>query len=641
MDADVDAYFAQHDVPSVISDMLFELGFHRPKEVGKFIASYIGRRFHIEGPIGSGPAARGNSADGKPLDRDYSTIEVHTAPATTGSDEALACSLVEEVRALRKKYKEFQPQAIGRNGAAPTEDATAFAMIPWAEFRTDYERLLVVLTSPQLWAFCERRLRMLRGLFDAHCALNAGVEESAAAASPVQVRVDNCVQLARALAPRRLMGLFRRNANDEATAGSEAVPGLSLDDLLGKLGHVPGPLDLTADADAPVPSAEGLCGVFSRTCNHVRGQFLAEATLESFKLLERAEEAGCVPAYAQYRLPLHPAGGAWTDLARWAAEFSVRSPRVTWVVQILQGAYGELQECRSVASFEELLENALGPPISASLSAADASEAPLSASAAQLSRLLAEVGAFELAATNGGADHLSPEADREPKDWTSPASPPYPYQLYHFWARLKALNACRQRADLEPMELYSAASAAEPLACGYLLGVNAASRCGALSAHPVLQYLFAIDGVVAMVSLASRRSLGGSGEAGVRAFSQLFRAGVSLALCTEDPTVSQQNDEALETEYCLARTMAGLTEADLAELAQNSVAVFNSSAVKGTAEPIFRSEGQEDQKGLEGRRSIRERYREGRRAAELELLARLAPRASAASHAMSHGGAGS
>ena len=29
-------------------------------------------------------------------------------------------------------------------------------------------------------------------------------------------------------------------------------------------------------------------------------------------------------AFAEYRLPLHPESGAWTDLARWAEEFDVK-----------------------------------------------------------------------------------------------------------------------------------------------------------------------------------------------------------------------------------------------------------------------------------------------------------------------------
>uniref|UniRef100_A0A7S2BNF3 Amidohydrolase-related domain-containing protein n=1 Tax=Alexandrium andersonii TaxID=327968 RepID=A0A7S2BNF3_9DINO len=188
--------------------------------------------------------------------------------------------------------------------------------------------------------------------------------------------------------------------------------------------------------------------------------------------------------------------------------------------------------------------------------------------------------------------------------------------------------------------MYSSASTAEPLAAGYLLGLSAASRCGALPVHPILQYLFMVDGVHAMVSLASRRSLGGAGDAGAQAFSRLFRAGVSVMLCSEDPTISQQTDDPLEAEYCLARTMVGLSEADLAELAHNSVALFNTGASKLTADcrgAVDVAQEDNNESPAESCRTIRERYREGRRSAELSMLARLAPRATAASHAISLG----
>ncbi|CAE7656310.1 unnamed protein product [Symbiodinium pilosum] len=55
-DEDVDVYFAQHDVQSVVSDMLYELGYHRPEEVGPFLASFINRRYELEGAV---PRTRG------------------------------------------------------------------------------------------------------------------------------------------------------------------------------------------------------------------------------------------------------------------------------------------------------------------------------------------------------------------------------------------------------------------------------------------------------------------------------------------------------------------------------------------------------------------------------------------------------
>merc|ERR1712048_6049 len=81
---------------------------------------------------------------------------------------------------------------------------------------------------------------------------------------------------------------------------------------------------------------------------------------------------------------------------------------------------------------------------------------------------------------------------------------------------------------------------------------------------------FVLDGIVAAVSSLSARSLGGAGEAGTKELSKLHKAGVRVALCTEDPTISQQSDDALGVEYTCAERLLGFTLADMAEIAQSS-----------------------------------------------------------------------
>lgn len=637
METDVDAYFAKHDIPSVVSDMLFELGFHRPKDAGKFMAAYVEKRFRL-GLIGDTSAEKRGVGAGIPIDNDFSTIEVHTADSHNqlSADDGLACMLLEEAQGLRKKYKDFLPHPIDGQGSAKSSaaqaDAASFAIIPWHEFRLDYERLLLIFQSPQLWSFCERRLAQLRGLFDAHCALNAGPEETEILASPPAARVDNCVQLSRSLAPSRLREFFRQKATSSDASVVEVAPGKTLSSILGQLGRQPTPADLTADADLPLSAATELAGVFSRTSNHMRGQFLAEALCTGFKFLEATDEAAGGEMYAEYRLPLHAEMGAWMDLARWISEFNVSSPRVRWVMQLPQAAYSGLKASRLVLSFGEFLDNAFGPPAAAAAAAQQQDESSIEAE--QLAKLIQVVSGFELASSAGAAEELGPDLDREPRDWTTTANPPYAYQLYHMWARLKALNACRQATELPPVGLRSAASTAEPLACAYLLGADGASRCAVLAAHAPLQYLFALeaDSLVVSLSLASRRSVGDAGEAGAQTLSKLFRAGVAVALCTEDPTMSHQSDNPLDVEYGLARSMLNLKEADLAEMARHSVKVSGFPALR----PAKQAEDAKDTAGDSGiaadeasskesrPKSIRERYRDGRREAEEWLIRRSA-----------------
>lgn len=624
MESDADAYFAKHDIPSVVSDMLFELGFHRPKDVGKFMAAYVERRFRLT-DISGVAGEKGGKGDGGAQEDDFGTIEVlnPTMRSPQTADDRIACSLLEEARSLRKKYLDFRPQSadgITNFRALGKTELASMTCIPWKEFRVDYERLLVIFSNPRVWSFCERRLALLRGLFDAHSALNE-VAETAELSTAGAERVDTCVQLARSLAPSRLNDFFQRKMQDASSDGeaAEVAPGKTLGDLVAELGgRWPGPTDLTADIDTPTPPATtDLAGVFSRTSNHIRGQFLAECARQSFKLLEETNATTGGAMYAEYRVPLYPGPGAWEDLARWMAEFSVESPRVQWVIQLPPSAYRSIMGTRSVLNFGEMLDNIFGPIVEA-VNLRDA-ERTAESEEAQLARLLQYVSGFELPAVHGSAEEPRQlhDLERDPWDWTLLSSPPYFYQLYHIWLRLKALNSCNEDANSPIISLRCASSDAEPLACAYMLGAAGVSRCGCLGAHSPLQYLFALelDALIVSVSLSSKRSLGAGSSS--KAFSEIFRAGVTTALCTEDPTVSQQADNALDVEYALARTMLGLSQVDLAEVARNSMQTSR-----------FRSVAHDSDEGNSGpvaqAKTIRERYRRGRRDAELEHIATLA-----------------
>lgn len=640
METDVDAYFAKHDIPSVISDMLFELGFHRPKDVGKFMAAYVERRFHLADAMGgaTGGDKRGAHVDGMMYDGDFSTIEVHThmaAAVRQGSEDAEACAMLEEARSLSKKYREFRAQPVNAEGAAvpktPGEvDLSSITIIPFKEFRMDYERLLLIFTNPQVWTFCERRLGILRGLFDAHCAINAAAEESESAKIGPEERVDTCVQLASSLAPHRLMCLLNRKARKDAAV--EVAAGKTLRDLTAALNRPVLPGDLVQDPDLPQSSTAELAGIFSRTSNLVRGQYLAEAVKEGFGLLEATNDNTGGTAYADYRLPLTPESGAWVDLARWVSEFEVESKRARWVIQLSQAAYSGLKDRRSVLNYGELLDNAFGPPAAASninLNTSDLSTEDERMNE-QLAAMLSSVSGFELASIPGiSEDHLPADLEREPNDWNTAANPPYSYQLYHMWSRLKGLNFLREEAQLPPLDLRCATSNAEPLACAYLLGVSGTTRCASLASHFPMQYLFALelDELTVSVSLSSKRSLNSGSsvpyaEAGSKVLWNLFRAGVAATLCTEDTTLSQQVDNALAAEYCLARNALGLREADLAEFARNSMAAsgFLHRSDKTAAEA---------EAGKERPKTIRQRYRSGRRDAELKLISTMAQQVTA------------
>lgn len=620
METDVDAYFAQNDVPSFVSDMLFELGFHRPKDVGNFIAGYVDRRFRLEGQGGNSNAGPANRvAGGQPAIEDFTTLEVHTAPASMSSEEELACALLAEARSLRAKYSEFDlfcekdkskkgDAAVG--GEEFNDDAVTMAVLSWNEFRTDYERMLLIFTSPVLWSFCERRLKQLRGLFVAHCALNWSAEEAEALAE-TPTRVDGCIQITRCLPPNRCMDLFRELQTDGDDA--EVAAGVAFNDLVDRHGRTVTPADIGADPDAPAPADASLCGVFSKINDYSMGRFLADVAKKSFDLLERTSALTGGESYAEYRLPLLAETGAWAQLAGWAVKFGLlKHSRAKWVVQIAETAYGSLKERRAVLSFGELLENVFVPPASAAV------HFPSETSDNALAQFMRDVVAIEIAAIPGNREALNLEDNKDPREWIAASSPPFAYQSYHVWARLKALNRCRKAGKIPPLALVGSCATAEPLAAMYLLGSRSVSRCSALASHAPLQYLFHLDGVSAQVSLTSKRSLATKDGTGLLSFQKLFEAGVPVTLCTEDPSVNNwYGDNLLEGEYSFAANGLGLSLADLAELSKNSVVASGWSA-----------EGHDATlRGADTKASVRERYRLGRRGAEVALVERLAPRA--------------
>merc|ERR1712216_128579 len=115
----------------------------------------------------------------------------------------------------------------------------------------------------------------------------------------------------------------------------------------------------------------------------------------------------------------------------------------------------------------------------------------------------------------------------------------------------------------------------------------------------------------------------------MRPFARLFKAGVPVALCTEDPAVSHQSDSPLTIECGLARSLLGLSQADLAELARNSVEFSSFTDLhrrKKAADGAGDGAASDTASSAKLPVPIRDRYRIHRREAESELLSRLASR---------------
>ncbi|CAK8989750.1 Hypothetical protein (Fragment) [Durusdinium trenchii] len=403
-DEDVDAYFAKHDIQSVVSDILYELGYHRPESLGPFLANYVERRF------GEGPTKRRTTSSMCSAPGGCDAVLVESKGKHPTTEEQAAGQILLELRRLRKKYHTFSAQLAPENGRG----TASFSAIAWKEFEIDYQRLLQLLGSSILWSFCRRRLAASRGLFEAHRALNEEQEEQEAGHG--FVRVDNCLQLARALPPGRLMDIFQSKLSDSDKDSEEGI----LKSLVE--GHGPfGPEEITADADEPAPGMQTLKGLFSGTANQVHGSYLREANAArrprqgmcrkqiaaaAVRRLERSSAAGGGATWAELRLPLHAEGDAWVDLARWST-----------VVQLPVTSYAALKGRRAILDYGELLDNAFGPLVKLAW--------------ARLKELLSRVVGFEVSAWGDRClavtEPLNGEAEEADLDLAvSPASGPKP-----------------------------------------------------------------------------------------------------------------------------------------------------------------------------------------------------------------------
>ncbi|CAE7218180.1 unnamed protein product [Symbiodinium sp. CCMP2456] len=253
-DEDVDVYFAQHDIQSVVSDMLYELGYHRPEQVGPFLATFVDRRFELDGAVSRtrGGGSRNSASDS------FDTLTVNASSSHPTSEEVIVGQMLLEIRSLRRKYSDFAAEVT--QGKGDHGSAASVSVIAWHEFHSDYDRLLMLLSNSMLWKFCQRRLAMLRGLFEAHRALNAHVEEEEAfGAAPA--RVDGCLRVGRLLPPGRLMAFFQSKRSDS----SEEAQQDALNELLLEWqGRPPGARVLFCDLWTSKQSNAESCG--HRSC---------------------------------------------------------------------------------------------------------------------------------------------------------------------------------------------------------------------------------------------------------------------------------------------------------------------------------------------------------------------------------------
>lgn len=319
-----------------------------------------------------------------------------------------------------------------------------------------------------------------------------------------------------------------------------------------------------------------LRSVFLKTSNFMGGEYFGRLTS---KIIESLKENN---TYAEMRLSIYGKNSReWDDLARWVRVNELHKPDATdrnmWMVQIPR-VYKGFCKAGIVKNFEDLLGNIFLPLLE---TAVDPSSHP------DLAEVLPSIVGVDCVDDESIPDPLVPRRSQlygdnaipdakedvlRPDAWNQAINPPYSYYCYYLYANLKRFNdVCRQLG--RPWKLTFRPHAGEAgevhhLATTFLLadGINHGIN---LWHTPTLQYLYMVTQIGISVSPISNNAL--FLKMRDNPFPHFFWRGLNVTLSTDDPLMFHTTNEPLLEEYTAARLLWGLSAADLAEIAANSV----------------------------------------------------------------------
>ncbi|CAE8614355.1 unnamed protein product [Polarella glacialis] len=471
-----------------------------------------------------------------------------------------------------------------------------------AQFKNDLTNLWAICRTPEIKTASFSRLERLSASFTSY-QLDHGAFERDDQAELVGdlysvMKVDNHIHLAAAMTPRQLLHFIKNKLRAEPDR--EVVKGKTLRELI-----------FEAVKDLPLPDGEPLCGddgiieidkletvltvdslrccagehfyhrfdnfndaysplgagelrnVFLKTSNFVDGQYFAELTHEILQSLHENE----------MRLSIYGKNlEEWDELARLG-----KTERNIWMIQIPR-VFGGFRKGGLVENFEELLNNIFQPLFEVALNPSSHSE---------LAEVLPSISGFDCVDDESISDALTAHRSQlygdalttehtgdvlRPQLWTIPENPPYSYYMYYLYANMQRFNnLCKVAGRPWHLTLRPHCGEAGPvhhLATSFLLAdeINHGIQ---LEKNPTLQYLYLIAQVGMSLSPLSNNAL--FLKINESPFSDFFSRGLNVTLSTDDPLMFHVTKEPLLEEYTTAKHVFGLTNADLCEIAANSV----------------------------------------------------------------------
>ncbi|OQR69067.1 AMP deaminase 2-like [Tropilaelaps mercedesae] len=513
--------------------------------------------------------------------------------------------------------------------------AQPFQFVPLQEFIRDLNLTCAMISDGPLKSFCFRRLSYLTNKYSMHVSLNEMKELHAQKSVPHRDfynihKVDTHVHAASCMNQKHLLRFIKKRIRvdaDDIVCKDKKEGEMTLRQVFQKMNLTAyelsvDTLDMHADRNTfhrfdkfndkynPVGESR-LREIFLKTDNYIGGKYFADIIKEVMSDLEDSKYQN-----AELRLSIYGRkADEWDSLAKWALRNNVYSNHVRWIIQVPR-LYDIFKANKLVENFEQILRNVFLPLFEVTN---DPSSHP------ELHQFLEYVIGFDSVDDESKPEY--PMIDKEvplPAAWCHDENPAYVYYLYYMHANMSVLNHFRKSRGLATFVLRPHCGEAGPiqhLVGGYLLS-ESINHGLLLRKVPVLQYLFYLAQIGIAMSPLSNNSLFLNYHR--NPLIEYLNRGLCVSLSTDDPLQFHFTREPLMEEYSIAAQVWKLSNADMCELARNSV------LMSGFPEPFKRHwlGAGYDRGGVEGndvRKSnvpdIRVAYRFETLVAELEMIA--------------------
>ncbi|QPG75146.1 AMP deaminase [Brettanomyces nanus] len=448
------------------------------------------------------------------------------------------------------------------------------------DYYLDMERLINIASDGPTKSFAFRRLEFLEAKWNLYYLLNDHEETSESKRNPhrdfYNVRkVDTHVHHSASMNQKHLLRFIKhkmRECPDEKVIKRDGKV-LSLFEVFESL-HLTAydlsidTLDMHAHRDTfhrfdkfnlkynPMGESR-LREIFLKTDNYINGRYLAEITKEVFCDLEASKYQ-----MAEYRISIYGRSiDEWDKLASWVIDNKLFSHNVRWLVQIPR-LYDVYKKNGIVTNFQEIVINLFRPLFEVTR---DPSSHP------KLYVFLRRVIGFDSVDDESKTDRRFHKKFPFPRKWDSEYNPPYSYYIYYMYANIASLNVWRKLRGFNTFVLRPHCGEAgdpEHLISAYLTS-EGISHGILLRKVPFVQYLFYLSQIGIAMSPLSNNALFLNYEK--NPFPAYFRRGLQVSLSTDDPLQFSYTREPLIEEYSVAAQIWKLSNADMCELAKNSV----------------------------------------------------------------------